>query len=52
MEEQLYKALKAAAEHLNYCGYGDSWERSVAEAAGLEKEIDEALEAYESKRKS
>ena len=38
---KLHKALQAASEHLNYCGYGDSWERECAE--GLEDQIDAAL---------
>ncbi len=42
---ELLEALKAASEHLDYCGYGDSWERECAVAAGLEKQIAAAIEA-------
>ncbi len=40
----LLEALKAASDHLDYCGYGDSWERECAVASGLEKQIEDALE--------
>lgn len=49
LEKQLYEALKAAKEHLDYCGYGDSWERECARAQKLEEKIDEALAAAEAK---
>ncbi len=39
--EKLMKALEAAQYHLEYCGYGDKWERECAE--GLPEQIDEAL---------
>lgn len=41
----LTEALRAASEHLDYCGYGDNWERECAEAQGLEKKIADALAA-------
>ncbi len=40
----LRAALTAAQEHLDYCGYGDSWERECARKAKLEEQIDTALE--------
>jgi len=40
----LREALVAAKDHLEYCGYGDNWERECAEAQGLEKKIEAALE--------
>lgn len=42
--EALRDALQLASDHLDYCGYGDAWERECAEAAGLEKTISDALE--------
>ena len=30
INQELLEALKAAVEHLNYCGYGDSYERECA----------------------
>ena len=36
-------ALKAARDHLDYCGYGDAWERECAQALGTEKKIKEGL---------
>lgn len=42
---KLYKALKAARDHLDYCGYGDKWERECA--GNLEEQIEEALKSYE-----
>ena len=47
LETQLLEALRAASEHLDYCGYGDKWERECAKAAGLEKQINAAIEAAE-----
>jgi hypothetical protein len=47
--EELVAALKAAKDHLDYCGYGDRWERECAKEAKLEQQIDNALakaEAY------
>ncbi len=40
----LRTALQDASDHLDYCGYGDSWERECAIEEGLEKKITEALE--------
>lgn len=39
----LRDALKAAEEHLEYCGYGDRWERECAFGAELPTKIQEAL---------
>jgi hypothetical protein len=41
--KDLVEALKAAEEHLSYCGYGDSWERECAE--DLPEQISAALAA-------
>jgi hypothetical protein len=41
----LTEALEAAYQHLEYCGYGDSWERECATAAKLPEQIEDALEA-------
>lgn len=40
----LRDALEDAESHLDYCGYGDSWERECATAQGLPVKIREALE--------
>jgi DNA repair exonuclease SbcCD ATPase subunit len=45
--EELADALKAAHKHLEYCGYGDDWERGCAEVDGLDEQITEALRNYE-----
>lgn len=42
--ETLVRALEAAQKHLEYCGYGDSWERECAEESKLEEQITKALE--------
>jgi hypothetical protein len=39
--EELVKGLSDAIEHLNYCGWGDRWERECAE--NLRKELPELL---------
>ena len=41
--DRMYNALKLASEHLDYCGYGDSWERESAREQGLEDIITKAL---------
>lgn len=42
--KQLGTALQEAEAHLDYCGYGDAWERSCAEE--LQQILAEALQAY------
>lgn len=49
VEKQLLDALKATKEHLDYCGYGDQWERECAQAQGLEQQIDAAIKRTEAK---
>jgi hypothetical protein len=39
----LLEALVEAQEHLEYCGYGDRWEREVARE--LHKKIQNAIDA-------
>ena len=39
----LIDALTAAKDHLEYCGYGDRWERECARHDNLEGKIDKAL---------
>ena len=39
----LAEALIAAKEHLEYCGYGDQWEREKAKVQGLAEKIDKSL---------
>ena len=41
--QQLVDALAAAQSHLEYCGYGDNWERECAREAKLEEQIEAAL---------
>lgn len=41
----LFEALQEAHDHLEYCGYGDSWERECARDSGLPEKIEEALTA-------
>lgn len=40
---ELLAALKAAHAHLDYCGYGDSWERECADASKLDEKITAAI---------
>lgn len=41
--QQLGEALQDASDHLDYCNYGDKWERECAEYAGLRPKIEAAL---------
>lgn len=41
---KLLSALTKAKEHLDYCGYGNEWERECADAINLEEEINTAIE--------
>ena len=43
LEARLLDALIDAAAQLDYCGYGDKWERECAEASGLQKKVEEAI---------
>ena len=47
---KLVAALREAAAHLEYCGYGDSWERECAfdrsHGQNLPEQIAEALELF------
>ena len=47
--EILFNALVKARNHLEYCGYGDSWEREIAKEQGLSDEIEEAIKQYKEK---
>lgn len=40
---ELAKALDEANNHLDYCGWGDSWEREGATAAKLPEKVEAAL---------
>lgn len=42
----LAEALAEAEEHLEWCSYGDKWERECARERGLPETIKDALEAY------
>lgn len=37
--ERLRAVFLRAAEHLDYCGYGDGWERECAADSGLVAEV-------------
>jgi len=45
----LLKALEAALNHLDYCGYGDSWERECA--LNRDWPLDQQIEAAIAKAK-
>ena len=40
---ELLEALEDAQEHLDYCGWGDKYERDCAREEGLPKKIEEAI---------
>jgi len=43
----LYEALRDAEQHLEYCGYGDRYERECARDEKLPEKIRKALELVE-----
>ena len=45
LEKTLLEALREAQGHLEYCGYGDKWERECAKEAKLEQKIQAAIDA-------
>lgn len=45
--QAIAEALKDASEHLDYCGYGDNWERECAEAQKLPEKVEKALKYAE-----
>mgnify|MGYP001484179639 CR=1 FL=1 len=50
LADELAAELLAASDHLDYIGFGDSWERDVAEANGLEPNILAALAKYDAQK--
>lgn len=42
--KELTNVLQSASDHLDYCGYGDSWERECARESKLEEKITASLE--------
>jgi hypothetical protein len=47
--EKLLSALKSAQAHLEWIGWGDSYERSCARESRLEEQINEAIAKAEGK---
>jgi hypothetical protein len=45
--KQVYDALVEAESHLDYCGYGDSWERECARHDNLPEKLQAAIKAGE-----
>lgn len=41
--DDLYELLVDAKEHLDYCNYGDSWERECAIESKLKERIEKIL---------
>lgn len=48
----LRAALQAAADHLDYCGYGDRWESECARSEKLEERIEKALDSTDPNKSS
>lgn len=46
LEKQLFDALTAASEHLDYSNYGDKWERECAREQKLPEQISNARGAF------
>ncbi len=44
LQRELFLAFKDAVEHLEYCGYGDSWERSCAMHTNMPSRLQTVLE--------
>lgn len=47
LEKNLFKALQLAVEHLEWTGYGDSWERECATFSKLPERLNTALQEAE-----
>ena len=45
--EELEEALRLAVNHLDYCGWGDSYERGCARDEGLPEKLAQALAQQE-----
>ena len=43
LEAELLDVLELAQTHLEYCGYGDKWEREVADGQQVAQQIDYVL---------
>lgn len=42
----LGEALEVASSHLDFCGYGDSYERSIATESGVIRQVEDAKTSY------
>ena len=49
IEKMLLEALHDAQDHLDYCNYGDNWERECAREAKLPEKIEAAIAAAQAK---
>lgn len=49
LEKELLEVLKLAQEHLDYCNYGDNWERECAKHNKLPEKISNIIEKVEEK---
>ena len=47
VQKEFIKLFKDMAQHLDYCGYGDSWERECADERKLPERVDKMLEKIE-----
>jgi len=47
INEELLRVLKLARDHLEYCGYGDSYERDCARDEGLPRLIEQTIKRAE-----
>ncbi len=45
--KELLDLLKEAKNHLEYCNYGDKWERECAFESGLAKRLILVIDKYE-----
>lgn len=45
LEQELFEALHDAYTHLEYCGYGDKWERVCAMSDHMPTKLEKALES-------
>lgn len=50
LEKELLAVLKEAQEHLDYCNYGDSWERECAMSDKLPQKMEEVIRKAENAR--
>lgn len=48
LDAEIYQIIEEISDHLDYCGYGDKWEREVAKEHKLPEKMSKLVEYFKS----